>query len=124
MAIEEALDGARGLLPWLALRSVGLTPHTSRWSRCCLRPADVSADEHVQDLADRELSPYGPPEWEVSLDLVPVAAAVGVPVLDDVTGGGQVGHDGVRAALGNPQDSGDFAQPHAAVVGNAEQGRA
>jgi hypothetical protein len=56
---------------------------------------------------------------QVRLDLVAVAAAV--LVLDDVPGLGEIGDDAVGGALGDARPGRDVAQPHALVVGNAQQ---
>ena len=53
------------------------------------------------------------------LDLVAVAAAV--LLLHDVPGLSQIGDDTVGAALGDAHPGRDVAQPHARVVGDAQQ---
>jgi hypothetical protein len=45
----------------------------------------------------------------------------GALLLDDVAGCGQVGDDAVGAALGDAQAGREVAQPHARVVGDAQQ---
>jgi hypothetical protein len=55
----------------------------------------------------------------VGLDLVTVAAAVFLP--DGVAGRGQVADDAVGAALGDAHRGRDVAQPHARVMGDAQQ---
>ena len=56
---------------------------------------------------------------QVRLDLVAVAAAVFL--LHHVAGFGQVGDDAAGAALGDVHAGRDVAQPHARVVGDAQQ---
>jgi hypothetical protein len=56
---------------------------------------------------------------QVRLDLVAVAAAV-FP-FHHVAGRSQVGDDAVRAALGDAHAGRDITQPHARVVGDAQQ---
>jgi hypothetical protein len=58
----------------------------------------------------------------VPLGLVGVPTAV--PVLYYVARLGEVGDDGVRAAFGDVERSGDVAQTHPGVAGDAEKGRA
>ena len=58
-------------------------------------------------------------ERQVGLDLVAVAAAV--LLLDDVPGLGEIGDDAVGGALGDARPGRDVAQPHARVVGDAQQ---
>ena len=77
------------------------------------------AYEQGQDFADGGFLAGWFWQREVRLDLVEVAAAVFV--LDDVAGCGQVGDDGVDAAVRDAQAGRDVAQPRARVVGDAQQ---
>ena len=79
----------------------------------------VVAGEEGQDFADGAFPAGGFGQGQVRLDLVAVAAAV--LLLDEVAGCGQVGDDGVGAALGDVQAGGDVAQARARVVGDAQQ---
>ena len=58
-------------------------------------------------------------ERQVGLDLVAVAAAVFV--LDDVSGLGEIGDDAVGDVPGDAGPGRGVAQPHARVVGDAQQ---
>jgi hypothetical protein len=77
------------------------------------------AGEETEQFADGGM----PTGWlgrrEMGLDLVAVAAAV--LMLGHVAGAGQVGDDGVGAALGDTQRGSDVAQPDAGVAGDGQQ---
>jgi hypothetical protein len=79
----------------------------------------VVAGQEGQDFADGAFPAGGFGQGQVRLDLVAVAAAV--LLLGEVAGCGQVGDDGVGAALGDVQAGGDVAQARARVVGDAQQ---
>ena len=72
-----------------------------------------------QDFADGRFLSDGLWQWEVRLD--PVAVAAAVFLLDDVPGCGQVGDDAVGATVGDAHAGRDVKQPHARVVGDAQQ---
>jgi hypothetical protein len=112
--------------------SSGPSTHWRREQLCLGRAAAVSvtcrgqfdagpvvAGEEGQDFADGAFPAGGFGQGQVRLDLVAVAAAV--LLLDEVAGCGQVGDDGVGAALGDVQAGGDVAQARARVVGDAQQ---
>src|ERR1700716_717897 len=80
----------------------------------------VAVDECLQDLTDGSFSADGFWQGQVGLDLVAVAAAVGVFVLDHIAGGGQVGDDRIGPALGDVHGGGDVAQAHPGIVGDAD----
>src|SRR5213078_5120817 len=76
---------------------------------CGLGPAG----EEAEQFADGDVLAGWPGQREVGLDLVAVAAAI--LALGHVAGLGEVGDDGVGAALGDAQVGGDVAQPHPPV---------
>lgn len=89
------------------------TPNTKhqRWSLVgfperALLYCRVVVDQYVQDLSDGPFSPDGFTPQEMALDLVAVATAVTVFLFENVAGRGEVGNDGVGAALGDPQSAG------------------
>lgn len=53
-----------------------------------------------------------------------VAVATTLALFDDVAAFGQIADDGVRAALGDTQFSGDVAQPHVGIMGDAQESSA
>jgi hypothetical protein len=62
------------------------------------------------------------PVWgERQGGLDPVAVAAAIFVLDDVPGPDEIGDDAVGGALGDARPGRDVAQPHARVVGDAQQ---
>jgi hypothetical protein len=84
-----------------------------------LFPGYDSTGEKIEDLPDRPLTGGGLGDREVRLDLVAIPPAV--LGLDQVAGGGEVGHDPVSSALGDAQAGRNVANAHVGVVGNAEQ---
>ena len=77
---------------------------------------DHAASQVIPALASSWLAGSGS---EVCLDLMAVAAA-GFP-LHQVAALGRVGDDAVGAAFGDAQAGREVAQPHARVVGDAQQ---
>lgn len=81
----------------------------------------LRTDEELQDLADAPFPDGRVGQRQVGADLVVVPAPL--LLLDDIASVGEVGDDGVRAALGDTQRRGDVTQAHAWVVCNAQERR-
>ena len=82
-------------------------------------PAERGSQQEIQHLADGALADGGFGEREVVLNDVAVAATVAF--LHDVPGGREIGHDPVRAALGDVQRRRDVPQPYARIGRDAQQ---
>ena len=75
--------------------------------------------QKLEHLTDRPLAARGLWEREMRLDLVAISPTF--LVLDQVTRIGQVGHDPVRPAFGDPQGCRNVAKTNLGVVRDAEQ---
>jgi hypothetical protein len=75
--------------------------------------------QDLQHISDRASLIGQFRQGQVTLNLIAIPATVSL--LDDISGIGQISHDGVRVSLGNAEVRGEISQADVRILRDAEQ---